>query len=218
VPSGDDTPRARRSLGTGRMEALSDGVFGFAATLLVLDIAIHPPGTALEQVLHAWPSYLAYVVSFLTIGAAWLGHTTLTDRLARTDPLLLRINLLLLLVVALLPFPTRLVADALHHEDSERVFVTMYGLALLAIRILGFALDAYARHEHLYSPPQEGDERTDEPRELLPVLGGYVVAILIGLAVPGVAVAIYFAVAVYMILFPVYMTLFRELKRHPRAR
>jgi uncharacterized membrane protein len=66
------------------MEALSDGVFGFAATLLVVDIALHPPGTPLEQALHAWPSYLAYIVSFLTIGAAWLGHTQLTDRLART--------------------------------------------------------------------------------------------------------------------------------------
>ena len=160
MPSGEDTPRARRSLGTSRMEAFSDGVFSIAATLLVLDIAIHPPGTALEQVLNAWPFYLAYVVSFLTIGAAWLGHTQLTDRLARTDPLLLRINLLLLLVVAFLPFPTRLVADALHHESSERVFVTLYGLTLLAIRLLGFALDAYARRERLYSPRDEGDERT----------------------------------------------------------
>jgi uncharacterized membrane protein len=194
------------------MEAFSDGVFGFAATLLVVDIALRPPGTALEQVLHAWPDYLAYVVSFLTIGVGWLAHTAMTDRLARTDGLLLRINLLLLLVVAFLPFPTKLVAEALHHSGSERVFVTLYGLTLLAIRSLGFALDAYARHEHLYSPPQEGEERTDEPRELLPVLGAYFIAILIGLALPEVAVAIYFALAVYMIFF-------RELRKHPsRAR
>ena len=131
-------PRVGRLLGTGRMEAFSDCVFAVAATLLVVDIAIHPPGTPLEQVLHAWPSYFAYVVSSLTIGAAWLAHTELTNRLARTDPLLLRINLLLLLVVAFLPFPTQLVADALHHKGSERVFVTMYGLNLLAIRMLGF--------------------------------------------------------------------------------
>jgi len=183
------------------MEAFSDGVFSIAPTLLVLDLAIHPPGTALEQVLHAWPGYLAYVVSFLTIGAGWLAHTALTDRLARADRGLLRLNLLLLLVVAFLPFPTRLVADALHHEGSERVFVTMYGLVLLTIRILGFALDAYARHEHLYTPSEEGEEQQDEPLELLPALGGYVIAILIGLAVPTVAVAGYFAVALYMILF-----------------
>ncbi len=201
MPSGEDTPRVLRSLSTTRMEAFSDGVLSIAATLLVLDIAIHPPGTALEQVLAAWPFYLAYVVSFLTIGAAWLGHTQLTERLTRTDPLLLRINLLVLLVVAFLPFPTKLVANALHSDSSERVFVTMYGLTLLAIRVLGFALDAYARREHLSSPPETGEEQQDEPLELLPVLGGYVVAILIGLVAPRVAVAVYFAIALYMILF-----------------
>ncbi len=204
---GEDVPRERRSLSTTRMEAFSDGVFSIAATLLVLDLAIHPPGTALEQVLRAWPFYLAYVISFITIGAAWLGHTQLTEGLTRTDPLLLRINLLVLLVVAFLPFPTKLVADALHSHASERVFVTMYGLTLLAIRLLGFALDAYARREHLYTP-QAGEPRQDEPRELLPVLGGYVIAMLVGLVVPGVAMAVYFAVALYMILF-------RGLPRHP---
>ncbi len=103
-------------------------------------------------------------------------------------------------MVAFLPFPTRLIADALHHEGSERVFVTMYGLVLLAIRILGFALDAYARPEHLYSPSAAGEEQQDELRELLPALGGYVIAIVIGLALPGVAVAAYCAVALYMVL------------------
>jgi Endosomal/lysosomal potassium channel TMEM175 len=96
------------------MEGFSDGVFGVAITLLVVDLAVHPPGTALQQVLHAWPSYVAYIISFLTTGTAWLGHTALTDRLARTDPVFLRLNLLLLLVVVFLPFPTRLVAEALH--------------------------------------------------------------------------------------------------------
>ena len=210
MSSGDETPRVRRLLGTDRMEAFSDGVFSIAATLLVLDIALHPPGTPLEQVLKAWPYYLAYLVSFLTIGAAWLGHTALTDRLARTDPLLLRINLLLLLVVAFLPFPTQLVANALHSESSERVFVTMYGLTLLAIRLFGFALDAYARHEHLYAPPGEGEEQLDEPQELLPAVGGYAAAILMGLVVPVVAVAIYFGVGLYMVLF-------RALRRRARA-
>jgi hypothetical protein len=67
-------------------------VFGFAATLLVLDIALRPPGTPLQQLLHAWPGYLAYLASFLTIGGAWLLHTALTDHLARADSLFLRPN------------------------------------------------------------------------------------------------------------------------------
>ena len=200
MPADEEAPRGRRSLDKGRMESFSDGVFAFAATLLVVDLALRGPPPALQQVLHAWPFYLAYVVSFLTIGAAWLAHTALTDRLAQADPLLLRLNLLLLLAVVFLPFPTRLIAEALYNGSGEKVFVTMYGLTLLAIRLLGSALDAYARHEHLYSPHADGEEPQDAPpKKLLPVVIGYVIAILIGLAAPGAAVALYFGLAVYLI-------------------
>jgi TMEM175 potassium channel family protein len=200
VPADGDTGRRRRSRGKGRIDGFSDGVFGVAITLLVVDLAIHPPGTALQQVLHAWPAYLAYTISFLTIGGAWLLHNALTEQLARTDPVFLRLNLLLLLVVVFLPFPTRLVAEALHNPADERVFVTMYGLTLLVIRLLGFALDAYARHEHLYAPAEEGEEelRTSQ-RKFLPVVIGYVITIIIGLFLPTAAVALYFGIAVYLV-------------------
>jgi uncharacterized membrane protein len=199
VPADPDTPRGHRVLSKDRMEGFSDGVFGFAATLLVLDIALRPPGTPLQQVLHAWPSYLAYVISFLTIGGTWLLHTALTDQLARVDPLFLRLNLLVLLAVVFLPFPTGLVADALHNTSGERVYVTMYGLTLLAIRLLGSALDAYARHARLYSPAKEDEELHSTQRKFLPGVIGYVIAILIGLAVPVAAVPLYFGIAVYLV-------------------
>lgn len=202
-----DTPPTPRLLGKSRMEAFSDGVFSIAATLLVIDIAVHPPGTPLEQVLHAWPEYLAYAVSFLTIGAAWLGHSALTDHLQRTDPILLRLNLLLLLIVAFLPFPTRLIADAMQHVESERVAVTLYGPTLLAISLFGYALDAYARREHLFTPRGEGAELQRQGRRLVPVVIGYVIAILVGLVAPRVAVAFFFALAVVLVV-P-----FRELRR-----
>jgi uncharacterized membrane protein len=199
MPADEHTPPGRRMLSKGRMEGFSDGVFGFAITLLVLDIALHPPGTPLQQVLHAWPAYLAYVVSFLTIGGTWLLHTGLTDQLARADSLFLRLNLLLLLVVVFLPFPTGLVAEYLHNENGEKVYVTMYGLTLLAIRFLGSALDAYARREHLYAPRQDDEEVHTDRRKLLPVVIGYVIAILIGLVLPVLAVALYFGIAVYLV-------------------
>ena len=215
MPADGDTPRGRRSLGKGRMEAFSDGVFAFAATLLGVDLAVQAPGTPLQRVLHEWPGYLGYVVSFLTIGAAWLAHTGLTDRLARANPVIMEINLLVLLVVAFLPFPTRLVADALHEgADAERVAVTVYGLTLLAIRLLGAALAAYARREHLYSPQGDGDEVEDPQRKLLPVVIGYVIAILIGLVLPWLAVALYFGIAVYLIV--PFREVARLLFRRPR--
>ncbi len=181
------------------MEGFSDGVFGFAITLLVVNIALHPPGTPLDQALHAWPAYLAYLISFLTIGGAWLLHTALTDQLARIDQLFLRLNLFLLLVVVLLPFPTRLMAEALNDSSRERVYVTMYGLTLLAIRLLGSALDAYARYEHLYSRAGEDEELQSTQRKFLPVVTGYVIAIIIGLLLPVVAAALYAGLAVYLV-------------------
>ena len=199
MPANPDTPRGPRVLSKNRMEGFSDGVFGFAMTLLVVDIVLHPPGTPLQQALDAWPAYLAYLTSFLTIGGAWLLHTALTEQLARIDQLFLRLNLLVLLAVVLLPFPTRLVSEALTNTGHERVFVTMYGLTLLAIRLLGSALDAYARYEHLYSPGGEDEELQSTQRKFLPVVTGYVIAIIIGLLLPVAAAALYAGLAVYLV-------------------
>jgi hypothetical protein len=77
--------------------------------------------------------------------------------------------------------------------------VTFYGLTLLAIRVLGSALDAYARREHLYAPQGDGDAVQGPRRKLLPVVIGYVIAIIIGLVLPEVAVVLYCAIAVYLI-------------------
>src|SRR4249919_922907 len=115
---------------TNRMEAFSDGVFAIAITLLVLEIAV-PAGSGrnlLGAVLHEWPSYLAYLVSFSTIGAVWLGHVVITEYLERATPLLIRLNLLLLMVVSFLPFPTKLLAEYIREDRPERVAATIYGL------------------------------------------------------------------------------------------
>ena len=103
----------------------------------------------------------------------------------------MRLNLLLLLFVAFLPFPTRLVAGALDDIHEERVYATMYGLTLLGIRIFGFLLDEYALRERLYSKEHVSAELEQERRTILPVVGGYVIAILVGLVAPRVAVGVY---------------------------
>ena len=88
-----------------------------------------PPGGPLQQLLRRRPSCAAYLISFLTIGCAWLDHhLALTDRLTRVDAIFLRINLLVLLGKAALPFPTRLGADAAHPprivlDRGRQVFV-----------------------------------------------------------------------------------------------
>ena len=106
------------------------------------------------------------------------------------------------MVVVFLPFPTRLVADALTNTQGERVFVTLYGLTLMAIHLLGFALAAYARRERLSSQEgdQEGEEEVDTgSRKLLPVVIGYAIAIIVGLTLPVLAVCLYAALGVYLV-------------------
>jgi uncharacterized membrane protein len=79
----------------------------------VLEIGI--PNGSENNLLRApvaeWPSYMAYLVSFATIGAVWFGHTVITEYLDHANSTFIRLNLLLLLAVSFLPFPTRLVAE-----------------------------------------------------------------------------------------------------------
>ncbi len=121
----DEQGAHRRGLPLSRLEAFSDGVFSISITLLVLEIAI--PVAAEKNLLPAlvdeWPSYLAYVISFLTIGWVWIGHAAITSHMQRADGLFLRLNLLLLLFVAFLPFPTRLMADYFGNSEPERIAV-----------------------------------------------------------------------------------------------
>ena len=127
-----------RRWGTTRTEAFSDGVFAIAITLLVLDLNIPQSGYEhlLSSILHEWPAYLAYATSFMTIGGVWLAHHGLFARLQYVDQRLMRLNLLLLMVVAFLPFPTRLVASAIRDEGAERVAVLFYPGALFTTAVL----------------------------------------------------------------------------------
>jgi uncharacterized membrane protein len=120
--------------------------------------------------------------------------------LERADSLLLRINLVLLLVVAFLPFPTRLVVDAFHDVSSERLFVTLYGTTLLTIRLAGIALDRYAKYAQLYAADRDTEEMEFQGRQVLPVVIGYMIAILVGLVLPTVAIVTYLGLAVVLIL------------------
>ena len=120
-----------------RAEAFSDGVFAIAITLLVLDLRLPGGGTLPHQLLHVWPQYFAYVVSFLTIGIMWMNHHTILAHVSRVDRPLLVINLLLLMAVVVIPFPTSLVAEHLQGAGGVAATVT-YGLVLIAAS-LGFA-------------------------------------------------------------------------------
>jgi uncharacterized membrane protein len=123
-----DPPSAYRD--TWRLVTFSDGVFAITITLLVLQIK---PPTDDKNLLHGlvglWPSYLAYAVTFLLIGQVWANHHVMFDHIRAADRLVLLLNILLLMVVAFLPFATSVLAGALRSGHGQRTAVVFYGIA-----------------------------------------------------------------------------------------
>ncbi len=126
-----------------RAESFSDGVFAVAITVLVFNLLslVPPVGKELHAAAlkHAWPFYAAYVVSFLTIGIMWLNHHALLAQVTKVDRALLVLNLILLMGVVAIPFPTALIASQLTLASSgAKVATVIYGLVMIAISI-GYA-------------------------------------------------------------------------------
>jgi uncharacterized membrane protein len=130
---------------TNRTEAFSDGVFAIAATLLVLELKIPhaEAGGLLGALLERWPSYATYAVSFLTIGIIWVNHHAILDRVKTVDRPLLFINLVFLMVVAAIPFPTALLADYLREGHDERLAAAIYGGTMWMMGLAICAVWAY---------------------------------------------------------------------------
>jgi uncharacterized membrane protein len=130
---------------TGRVEAFSDGVFAIAITLLILSVGIEqsPRGDLGTYLVDLWPAYAAYAVSFLTIGIMWVNHHLLFDNFARVDRPMLLLNILLLMLIAFVPFPTHVVAEFARSEVDRRNAALLYGLTMTITAILFLALWMY---------------------------------------------------------------------------
>jgi TMEM175 potassium channel family protein len=125
----------------GRLEAFSDGVFAVAITLLALNLAVKGPGhgTLAHQLTEQWPGYLAYLISFFTIGIIWVNHHALVSNVVRVSRTLLFLNLVLLLFVVLVPVATGTVADYLAHGGFDaKLAVALYGVVLVGMSV-GFS-------------------------------------------------------------------------------
>jgi len=139
-------------------------------------------------------------VSFATIGQAWLGHSVITEYLDRADSILLRLNLVLLFFVSVLPYPTHMLAEYFSSDNAERIAVTVYGLDLLAINGFISVLWHYAVAEHLVRRDNSEADVRSLTSKLDPSLVSYTNVIGIGLLQPKVAVALYLAIALFVII------------------
>jgi uncharacterized membrane protein len=144
-------------LSVGRLEAFSDGVLAIVITLLILEIKVPSgrEGTLGSALAEQWPQYAAFLVSFLIVGIIWLNHHATFNLLRRTDHRIQVLNLLLLLPVTVLPWPTALLADYTHEGTAgdRRIAVLVYGLTSTAMALAFNVLWRYLlRHTELHKP------------------------------------------------------------------
>jgi uncharacterized membrane protein len=151
------TPSGSHGMSVGRLEAFSDGVLAIVITLLILDIRVPNAATGHlgRELVRMWPHYTAYLLSFLVVGIIWLNHHAVVQLLARTNYTAQALNLLLLLSVSVLPWPTAVLSDYLREgtRADQRVSVVLYGVS---ITLMGIAFTIFwryvFRHHELHRP------------------------------------------------------------------
>jgi uncharacterized membrane protein len=186
---------------TSRLEAFSDGVFAIAITLLVLEITQPDTKDGLWQgLVDEWPSFAAYITSFFIIGIMWVNHHSMFRTIVRGDRVLLFLNLLLLLWMTLIPFPTGLVADQLGDGGQDAAVAEAVYSANLTLAAIAFSLIwMYAvRGGRLLAAPI-GDSRAEWRSIGRFSVGTFLYAATIGISFlsAGAALAIQFALALY---------------------
>ena len=188
---------------TSRLETFADGVIAIAITLLILEVKVPPvPGAGLaEALVHQWPSYAGYVVSFLTIGVIWVNHHHMFKLIERTNHAFLMMNVVFLMTIAFLPWSTALAADYVRDPDGRTVATAVYGLTMVGIAIMFNVVWRYAsgRGRLLY-PTVDSAAIARSRRDYLmgPIV--YSVATLLSLWTPFVSMAIFAGLAVYWLL------------------
>jgi TMEM175 potassium channel family protein len=183
--------------GTARFETFSDGVFAIAATLLVLEFSATPGGHLGKELVHLWPSYLAYVTSFVTIGIIWMNHHHTVSLVGRTDRTFLFLNIVLLLTIAFLPFPTKLVAQNLR-GDGEQAAALAYAATFVLMALLHLVWWRYARtNRRLIADDTPDSALRAVDRAYLPGVPMYATVFVVAFFSPLAAVLITFAIAAF---------------------
>jgi uncharacterized membrane protein len=186
-----------------RLEAFSDGVIAVAITLLALDLTLpgRGHGLLLDQLTEKWPAFVAYLISFFTIGIIWVNHHALIKTIKTVDRRLLFLNLVLLMFVVLIPFATATVADylAAGDQDSRRLAMVLYGASFVGMSIGFAAIFEWTLHGHRVYQPLPPEQHWAARARFSS--GGlvYVAATIVALFSPIAAFVIIGLVAVYYI-------------------
>ncbi len=186
-----------------RAEAFADGVFAIAATLLILNVDAQVGDRATDLghgLLHIWPSYLAYAVSFVSIGIMWINHHTVMDQIDRVDRRFLLATVGLLMCIAFVPFPTRLIAE--HAQDGgARAAALAYGITLTVTALFFNLTWFYASRQHrLLRVDADAQVVSGITRTYLPGPWIYLTATLVALVSSTASIGLYAAITVFFVL------------------
>jgi uncharacterized membrane protein len=184
---------------TARAEAFSDGVFAIAITLLILNVTLHRSGGTLgHDLLRLWPSYLAYGISFLTIGIMWVNHHTIFRHVERVDRRFLLLNLMLLMLIAFVPFPTRIAAEFARSDENRRAAALLYGVTMTTTAVFFNSLWLYAsRGGRLLAADADRREVSGITRSYIPGAPMYGTATLIAFASSIASLILFGAIALF---------------------
>ena len=187
----------------GRLEAFSDGVFAVAITLLALNLTVKGPGhgTLAHQLAQQWAGYVAYLISFFTIGIIWVNHHVLVSNVAIVTRMLLFLNLVLLLFVVLIPVATGTMADYLADGGFDaKLAVAVYGIVLVGMSVGFSGIAEWSLGEGRTLVPVPPDQRWAARIRFMS--GGLVYLLVVGLAFISAPAALGLSglVAVYYIL------------------
>ena len=181
-----------------RLETFADGVFAIAATLLILTVDGAVGGEGIDlgaELRHAWPAYVGYVVSFVTIGIMWLNHHTVMSLVERVDRRFLLANIGLLMCIAFVPFPTRLVAEHIRGAGAESAALA-YGFTLTATAVFFNTVWLYAsRGGRLLRADCDPRAVAGITRTYMPGPWIYLGATLVAFASPTASALLYLAIA-----------------------
>lgn len=141
-------------MGLERVEAFSDGVFGVAATLLVLNVQVPHLANAqasdvINELLKQWPAYLAYFITFMSMGAVWIGHHRTFKMYRSADTTLQLLNVFFLMFITLMPFSTAFFAEYIQQDTTIRLAVILYNVHWMIIGLLNAVMWRYARRANL---------------------------------------------------------------------
>jgi uncharacterized membrane protein len=184
---------------TNRLEAFSDGVFAIAATLLILNVAVSTNNLS-DELLRIWPSYVAYAVSFVTIGIIWANHHTVMGQISHVNRTFHVINTLFLMVVSFIPFPTHLLSEYILDPNNAQAAAIAYGITGTLVAVMFNIMWRYAaggrRLLRADAKPRTVDGIT---RSYLPGPFLYAAATVVALASPVVSAGIYAAIALFYV-------------------